>query len=272
MSEHKPLSPWRAKIHEIIFEADTPMGKLFDVLLLILILASVLVVSLDSVADIHAKYETQLLRAEWTFTIIFTVEYFLRLISTGKPLKYVFSFFGIVDLLSVLPTYLAYFFGGGSALLVIRVLRLLRVFRVLKLMQFVAEAQVLKSALKSSLRKITIFIGGVLSLCVLIGTLMFFIEGDNPESNFTSIPQGIYWAIVTLTTVGYGDIAPVTVLGKFMASLVMIMGYGVIAVPTGIVTVELAKQGPVSTQACPDCSLEGHDSDAKFCKFCGSHL
>jgi len=273
MSEHRPLSPWREKIHEIIFEADTPMGKLFDIVLLIMILLSVAVVCMESVASFSKTHGDLMRQIEWILTIIFTIEYVLRLISTGRPMKYVFSFFGVVDLLSIIPTYLSLFVAGTNALLVIRVFRLLRVFRILKLVQFVTEAQVLKKALLSSVRKITIFIGTVLSLCVIIGSVMYFVEGDIPETKFTSIPQGIYWAIVTLTTVGYGDIAPISVLGKLLASMVMIMGYGVIAVPTGIVSVELARSSnPITTQACSECSLEGHDEDADFCKFCGAEL
>jgi len=271
MNQQHPLSPWRLKLHEIIFEADTPLGKLFDIVLLILILLSITAVVLDSVEPIHHSHGILLIQIEWALTIIFTIEYVLRVLSTGKPFKYIFSFYGLVDLFAFLPTYLSLFLAGAPALTVIRVLRLLRVFRVLKLVQFVAEAQTLRRALKASIRKITIFIGAVLSLCVIVGSLMYFVEGtSNPK--FSNIPQGIYWAIVTLTTVGYGDIVPATIVGKIFAAFVMIMGYGVIAVPTGIVSVELSKVNLTNTQSCPECSSEGHDDEAQYCKFCGTKL
>jgi voltage-gated potassium channel len=236
------------------------------------ILASVLAVLLESVPSIRARYAWPLRAAEWTFTLLFTVEYVLRLISVGRPLRYAVSFFGVVDLLAIVPTYLSVILPGAQTLLVIRALRLLRVFRVLKLARFVDEARVLGRALRASRHKITVFLGTVLTIVLIVGTLMYLIEGE--ANGFDSIPRSIYWAIVTLTTVGYGDIAPTTVLGQLLASVVMILGYSIIAVPTGIFTVELSKASPrpISTQACTQCSAEGHDPDARHCKFCGARL
>ncbi len=268
-----PLRPaWRGRLHEVIFEADTAAGRTFDVLLLWCIVLSVLAVLLESVAAVHERYAWYLRAAEWTFTILFTVEYVLRFVCVGRPLRYASSFFGVVDLLAIVPTYLSVLLPGAQTLLVIRALRLLRVFRVLKLVRFVEEARVLGQALRASRHKITIFLGTVATLVLIVGTLMYLIEGE--ANGFDSIPRSIYWAIVTLTTVGYGDIAPATVLGQMLASVVMILGYSIIAVPTGIVTVELSKatRGQVSTQACPQCSAEGHDADAKHCKYCGARL
>ncbi len=228
----------KERLREIIFEADTAAGKAFDVGLLIAIVFSVVAVMLESVASFKAKYGDVLDGFEWIFTILFTAEYLLRIYLTGKPLKYIFSFFGIIDLLSLIPTYLGFFFVGSHSLLVIRSIRLLRVFRILKLARFLGEAESLVSALKASRSKITVFIFAVLCLTVVMGTVMYMIEGG--ENGFTSIPRSIYWAIVTLTTVGYGDIAPQTVLGQVLASIIMIFGYGIIAVPTGIVGAEIA--------------------------------
>ncbi|HET9225638.1 MAG TPA: ion transporter [Thermoanaerobaculia bacterium] len=271
--ETPPRSPWRHRLHEIIFEADTPAGKAFDVTLLVAILASILVVVLESVPSVRASYGRALWLAEWVFTVLFTVEYLLRLVAVRQPFRYARSFFGVVDLLAVLPTYLSLLVPGAQTLLVVRALRLLRVFRILKLGEFLGEARLLVLALRASARKILVFLMAVLVLVLIIGSLMYLVE--TPESGFTSIPQSIYWAIVTLTTVGYGDIAPQTVLGRILASLVMILGYGMIAVPTGIVTVELSQTGrgkAVSTQACPSCGSGGHDPDARYCKYCGSSL
>jgi voltage-gated potassium channel len=266
------MQPWRERLHEIIFEAETPVGKAFDVALLVTIVASVAIVLLESVAPIRSEHGALLRGLEWGFTILFTVEYALRLATVGRPLRYARSFFGIVDLLAIVPTYLSVFFAGAQSLLVIRALRLLRIFRIMKLVHFVGEARMLRAALYASLRKITVFLGTVLTIVLIVGALMYLVEGEG--SGFTSIPQGMYWAIVTLTTVGYGDIAPETVPGKLLASLVMVLGYGIIAVPTGIVTVELAhaRRVPITTEACPDCGAGGHDSDADFCKFCGARL
>ncbi len=267
----KPQS-WRQQAHEIIFEADTPTGKLFDVLLIASILTSVLAVMLDSIGAIRIRFTDQLYAIEWFFTILFTIEYIFRLSCVGRPIKYATSFFGIVDLLAIIPTYLSLLVPGSQYFLVIRILRILRIFRILKLVPYVGEAQLLMQALRASSRKIAVFLYTVLTLVVIFGSLMYVIEGE--VNGFTSIPRSIYWAIVTLTTVGYGQVAPQTALGQFLASGIMIMGYGIIAVPTGIVTVEMshAFQKKVSTQSCPECSAEGHDTDAVHCKFCGSKL
>ena len=267
------LSPWRNRLHEIIFEADTPAGKVFDVGLLLAIILSVLAVCLESVAEIRDQWGRELRILEWGFTVAFTVEYALRLVCVGRPLRYAVSFFGIVDLMSIVPTYLSLILVGSQSLLVIRALRLLRVFRVFKLAHFLGEANVLAAAIRGSVRKVIIFLGTVLTLILILGTLMYLIEG--PRGNFKNIPESIYWAIVTMTTVGYGDLTPQTVPGKVLASIVMLMGYAIIAVPTGIVTVELSQaylKTRVSTQACPECSAEGHDVDAKHCKYCGARL
>jgi voltage-gated potassium channel len=264
----------RHRLHTIIFEADTPGGKAFDVVLLLAILASVAAVCLESVAPIRAAHGDMLRAIEWGLTIAFTLEYALRLYCVGSPLRYARSFYGVVDLLSILPTYLSLVFVGTHSLVVIRALRLLRVFRVFKLGHFMTEADVLRRALVGARRKILVFFGAIVTLVFILGTLMYLVEGGK-GGGFTSIPASVYWAIVTLTTVGYGDIAPVTVLGKFIASVVMICGYSIIAVPTGIVGVELARamqNEPVSTQSCPSCSSEGHEHGARYCKDCGSAL
>lgn len=266
------LSPWRRKIYTIIFEADTPAGKAFDVALLCAILLSVAAVMLDSVNEISARFGHQFRIVEWGFTFLFTMEYLLRVLSVGRPLRYVFSFFGLIDLLSIIPTYLSLFFVGAESLLVLRSLRLLRIFRVLKLARFLSEADVLRAGLRASGPKIIVFLGTVITLVIIMGTLMYLVEGE--ENGFTSIPRSMYWAVVTMTTVGYGDIAPRTVTGQALAAVVMILGYSIIAVPTGIISAELGKAAfrPVSTRACSECSAEGHDSDAVFCKFCGAQL
>ena len=267
----KQVSPWKNKLHEVIYEADTRVGKWFDIILLIAILLSVATVMLESVNSISAIYGEELRILEWIFTILFTLEYIARLVSIGKPLKYVFSFYGIIDFVSIIPTYLGIFISGTHTLSIIRSIRLLRVFRILKLVQFIGEANVLIMALKASRAKIVVFLFALLSLTFILGAMMYLIE--TPESGFTSIPRSIYWAIVTLTTVGYGDIAPQTVLGQTLASFIMIIGYAIIAVPTGIVGAEIAKTNAnINTQACPNCSLEGHDDNAKHCKFCGEYL
>jgi len=262
----------RHRLHEIIFEADTAAGKLFDLVLIVSILLSVLAVMLESVASIRAEHGRLLLRVEWFFTLLFSVEYLLRLSCVGRPLKYACSFFGLVDLLSIVPTYLSLVLPGSQMLLTIRILRILRIFRVLKLALYVGEADHLVRALAASRRKIVVFLFAVFTLTVIFGSLMVLIEGD--EAGFTNLFEGIYYAIVTLSTVGFGDITPITPLGKAVSSLIMVMGYGIIAVPTGIVSVELAqtRRLEVSTQACPECSAEGHDHDAVHCKYCGSRL
>jgi len=267
-------SAWQEKLHSIIFEAETPAGKLFDVLLIISILASVLVVMLDSISGINTRHGQILAFFEWFFTILFTIEYILRLSCVGRPLSYATSFYGIIDLMAIIPTYLSVFIPGTEFLLAIRVLRILRIFRVLKLVQYISEATLLMKALSASRRKITVFMFTVLTLVVILGSLMYLIEGA--ESGFTSIPKSIYWAIVTLTTVGYGNIAPQTNLGQLLAAFIMILGYSIIAVPTGIVTVELsqasASLNSKPTRSCHECSAEGHDDDAVYCKYCSSKL
>ena len=272
MPKHNASAPLRAWLHEIIFEADTPGGKLFDILLILSIVISVMMVMLDSVSSIRQSYGQLLYLGEWFFTVLFTIEYILRLYSVGRPLAYATSFFGWVDLMAILPSYLSIVFPGTHYLLVIRILRVLRIFRVLKLVQYLGEINVLSRALLASRRKITVFLFAVMTLVVIFGSLMYLIE--EPEHGFTSIPRSIYWAIVTLTTVGYGDISPRSMLGQAISAIIMIIGYGIIAVPTGIVTAELTrsyKKG-VSTQACRQCSAEGHDPDAKHCKYCGAAL
>lgn len=262
---------FRERLHEIIFEADTPAGKAFDLVLLLSILLSVVAVMLDSVASVREVYGGFLYSVEWFFTILFTVEYLVRLFCVARPAMYARSFFGVVDLLAVVPTYLSLLVPGSQYLLVIRILRVLRVFRILKIVQYVSEARVLVQSLRASSRKIAIFLFTVLTLVVILGSAMYVIEGE--EHGFTSIPRSVYWAIVTLTTVGYGDISPKTAPGQALASLIMILGYSIIAVPTGFVTVELSRaMREVSTQACPSCSAEGHDPDAGFCKYCGAEL
>ena len=263
---------WRERLYVVIFQSDTPQGKAFDVALLWLILLSVVAVILESVPRIEQDYDRFLKGAEWGFTFAFTVEYILRVLCVRDKWRYIRSPLGVIDLLAVLPSYLSVLVFGLQYFLVIRVLRLLRVFRIFKLGRYVGEAQVLTRALRASRFKITVFLSTVLSLVVVIGTLMYLIEG--PDSGFTSIPVSMYWAIVTLTTVGYGDITPTTFAGQTLAALVMILGYGIIAVPTGIVTVELAEQSRrgVRNTACPGCGAGGHDTDAMFCRRCGGQL
>ncbi|MCH7798258.1 MAG: ion transporter [Planctomycetes bacterium] len=266
------MAPWRERLHEIIFEADTPAGKAFDVALLVAILLSVISVSLETVESIDVRYHGLLLTAEWIFTGLFTVEYVLRLLCTRRPHRYALSFFGVIDLLAVLPTWLSLFMPGAHHLMVIRALRLLRVFRIFKLGRYLTEASALRQAIWASRRKIIVFVTCIAIIVVIMGSAMHLIEGH--DAGFTSIPQSMYWAIVTMTTVGYGDVAPVTPLGKLIASIVMILGYTFIIVPTGIITAELTRghARPVSTQVCRECSREGHDVDAKCCKFCGAEL
>ncbi|MBK8508301.1 MAG: ion transporter [Candidatus Competibacteraceae bacterium] len=268
----RPLSSWRAKLHEIIFEADTPAGKAFDVGLIVCIVLSTLCVMLDSMRELRTAYGATLNRLEWGFTLLFTAEYLVRLVAVRRPLKYATSFYGIVDLLSIVPTYLSLWAANTHYLLVIRLLRILRIFRVLKLTTYVGEARLLTQAIQSSRRKIGVFFFAILTLVVILGSIMYVVEGES--NGYTSIPRSIYWAIVTLTTVGYGDISPKTDLGQFISSLVMILGYAIIAVPTGIVTVEMANafRHASNTQACPSCAAEGHDNDAVYCKYCGSRL
>ncbi len=266
------IKNWRVRLHEIIFGAETPAGKTFDVLLIASIFLSIIVVMLDSVASINAVCGRQLFLLEWFFTILFTIEYLLRLSCIGRPWRYAISFFGVVDLLAVIPSYLSLLLPGAEIFLVIRILRVLRIFRVLKLVQYIGEANLLIKALQSSRRKITVFMFTVISLVIIFGSLIYVIEGE--QNGFTSIPRSIYWAIVTMTTVGYGDISPKTGFGQALAALIMIIGYSIIAVPTGIVTAEITQQlkKKISNRPCPECGASNHDDDAEYCKYCGASL
>ena len=264
---------WQKKLHDVIYESNTVAGKAFDVSLLVVILASILVVMLDSVQRYHQRYGKLFDILEWMFTILFTIEYILRLICIKRPLLYVRSFLGTIDMLAIIPSYLSIFFVGAQSLLVLRALRLLRIFRIFKLNHFLNEMDYLRTAIKASLKKISIFMLVVLTLVIILGSVMYLVE--NGENGFNSIPDSIYWAIVTITTVGYGDISPVTPMGKFIASLIMFIGYGIIAVPTGIFTAEVAiarRNSSKSAEVCPGCGREGHDNNARFCKFCGAEL
>lgn len=273
-----PITPesfkhWKSRLHTVIFESHTRAGKMFDVVLLILILLSISVVLIDSMEEFHNRFGNLFYIIEWIFTILFTIEYILRIISVRSPKKYAVSYLGIIDLLSIIPTYLSLFLIGAQSLLVLRVLRLLRIFRIFKLNHYLSEMNFLSVALKNSARKISIFMLWVLFLVLIFGSLMYLVESGT--SGFSSIPASIYWAIVTITTVGYGDVAPVTGLGKLIAGLIMLLGYGIIAVPTGIVTTEMAiaaREKKMSHEACPNCGKEGHDADARYCKFCGAKL
>lgn len=264
---------WRNRLHNVIYENNAPAGKVFDIALLGLIILSIIVVMLDSIERFQLKYNRLFHILEWIFTGLFTVEYILRLISIKKPLRYVFSFLGLIDLLAIIPSYLSIFFAGGQSLLVLRALRLLRVFRIFKLTHFLTEADFLKAAIGASLKKISVFMLVVFSLVIILGSVMYLVEKG--ENGFESIPDSIYWAIVTITTVGYGDISPATSTGKFIASVIMLIGYGIIAVPTGIITTEMtlaARRRNYGHEVCPGCGREGHDNDAKFCKYCGTVL
>ena len=274
MKDYKPNAGWRRKLHEIIYGTSTPAGKLFDIILLIVIVYSVVIVMLESVPRIDTKYHKFLNISEWVVTVLFTIEYVLRIVCIQKPKKYIFSFFGIIDLLSTIPKYLSYFVVGSQYITAFRALRLLRVFRILKLVRYVGESNNLLRALKASRAKIFIFVFFVLIVSVLLGTIMYLVEG--PEHGFNSIPHSVYWTIVTLTTVGYGDISPETGIGQFIATFIMIIGYGIIAVPTGIVTVEYSKQrrqtSKADVYACRECNTTGHVEGANHCYNCGSEL
>lgn len=270
---------WKVKLHEIIYEADTPAGKLFDLVLLIAILASILLVMLESVKSIDAKFHNALNIAEWIITILFSIEYLARIITVKNPLKYITSFYGVIDLLSTIPKYLSLIFAGTHALVALRALRLLRIFRILKLGRYLGASNNLVNALKASRAKIFVFLFAVLILATIFGSIMYMIEGE--ENGFTNIPKSVYWCIVTLTTVGFGDITPQTPLGQFIASLIMVMGYGIIAVPTGIVSAEYTQHNKpktneeethLNTQSCPNCSAEKHKDNAGFCYQCGHPL
>ncbi|MGC6431595.1 MAG: ion transporter [Jejuia sp.] len=273
---------WRRKLHDIIYEADTRAGKLFDVVLLIAIIASIILVMLESIKSFDEKYHDFLNIAEWIITILFSIEYITRVITVKKPFKYIFSFYGIIDLLSTIPKYISLLFGGVHALASLRALRLLRVFRILKLARYLGASNLLVTALKASRAKISVFLFAVIILCIICGTLMYLIEGES--SGFTSIPVSVYWCIVTLTTVGFGDIAPVTPLGQLIAALIMILGYGIIAVPTGIVSAEYTALGKkenntpqappirLNSQSCDNCLAEDHRDGGQYCYNCGEKL
>ncbi|NOQ17529.1 MAG: ion transporter [Methyloprofundus sp.] len=268
-----PLSPWREALNDVIFGAESSAGKYFDIFLVTSITASVIAVMLSSVETFHTQYTQLFFYAEWGFTLLFTFEYILRLIAVRKPRLYIRSFYGVIDLLSILPTYIGLLLPGVKYLLIIRILRLLRIFRIFKLAEYMEEAETLMTALKKSSRKILVFLYTVLTLAIVFGSLLYVVEGS--ASGFTSIPKSVYWAIVTLTTVGYGDIAPQTPLGQIIAATIMIMGYGIIAVPTGIYSAELIKtysHKALRNDACPNCGKLGHDTDAEYCKYCGGSL
>ena len=275
-STSQPTGSLRATLNEIIFGVDTPAGKAFDIFLLICIIISVVAVMIDSVDEIHANYATELYALEWVLTIFFTIEYIIRLYCVRNRWRYALSFYGIVDLLSIIPTYLSLFVGGYHSLLVIRALRLLRIFRVLKLVHYMQDANIVLSALQNSSRKILTFLMTVVVIALIVGTMMYLIEGRHDDTGFTSIPRSMYWAIVTVTTVGYGDISPQTNLGQFLAGLLMITGYAIIAVPTGIVSVEMAQATErarlAADHVCSNCGSRGHSPVAKFCNMCGQPM
>ena len=266
---------WRFRLHEIIYEADTPAGKFFDIVLFIAIIVSIIFVMLESIEEIDNKYHKLLNAAEWVITILFSIEYIARIIAVKKPSKYIFSFYGIIDFLSTIPKYLSFFLVGSHSLVALRALRLLRVFRILKLTRYIGESTNLIRALKLSRAKIILFMMFVFILCVILGTIMYLVESGQ-DSGFTSIPRSVYWAIVTLTTVGYGDIAPATALGQLIASVIMLMGYAIIAVPTGIVSAQMVKTNKRSietnTQTCQYCMSRKHRDNAEYCYNCGELL
>ncbi|MGB0837648.1 MAG: ion transporter [Flavobacteriaceae bacterium] len=267
MAQKSSNTPWKSKLHEIIYEADTPAGKLFDLILLVVIVLSLILVMLESIPEIDAQYYAFFNVLEWIITILFSIEYLLRIISVKKPLRYILSFYGIIDLLSTLPKYLSFFIPGAYALTALRALRLIRVFRILKLVRYTGASTRLLLALKNSRAKIAVFMYAVAIITVVLGTLIYLIEG--PEHGFTSIPKSIYWAIVTLTTVGYGDLAPMTPLGQLVASIIMILGYGIIAVPTGIVSSELGNEPSKGTLHCDTCMEDQHIDKSNYCHRCG---
>jgi voltage-gated potassium channel len=272
-----PFAPWRSRLHEIIFEADERAGKLFDMVLIVAILASVAVVILDSVQTMPAWTDTLFVVLEWFFTLLFTVEYALRLMAVRKPWRYIFSFYGIVDLLAILPTYLGLFIPNAHEMVVIRMLRLLRIFRVFKLVRFLGEADALRRAFYASRHKIMVFLTTVLIIITIMAALMHIVESNAKNEDFSSLPQSMYWAVVTITTVGYGDITPITPLGKFLSAMMMLIGYCMIIVPAGILSGEIAAESQrhakrSTTQHCPSCSRDGHEYDATYCKYCGEHL
>lgn len=263
---------WREQLRIIVFQSDTKPGRRFDKVLLVLILCSLLVAIIDSIEAVHRNYATPLAWIEWAFTFIFALEYLVRLYCSPKPLRYAFSFYGLIDLLAIVPGILAIYYSDAQYLLIVRVVRMLRIFRVLKLSPYLKQANYLLAALRGSKQKIIVFLATVSTLVTVFGTLMYVVEG--PEHGFTSIPKGIYWAIVTLTTVGFGDIVPKTPLGQILSSMVMITGYSIIAVPTGIFTAELANamRGDQLQHDCPVCAKSAHEPNAAFCSRCGNPL
>lgn len=281
MAEKKPNISWKEKLYIIIYEADTPAGKIFDLILLVSILASIVLVMLESVKSIDTRFHMFLNISEWVITILFTIEYIARIITVKRPLKYITSFYGIIDLLSTIPKYVSLIFAGTHALVALRALRLLRIFRILKLARFLGASNTLLSALKASRVKISVFLYAIVIVSIILGTIMYLVEGE--ENGFTNIPKSVYWCIVTLTTVGFGDITPQTALGQFIASLIMILGYGIIAVPTGIVTAEFTMQKKeilpeeeepiqLNTKCCENCLSVNHQDNAEFCNKCGYKL
>lgn len=281
MNKDQAKKNWKHKLHEIIYEADTPKGKFFDVILLITIIASIILVMLESVQSFDEKHHAFLNAAEWVITILFSLEYIARIVTVKKPFKYIFSFYGIIDFLSTVPKYLSLIFAGTHALVALRALRLLRVFRILKLARFLGASQSLANALKASRAKISVFLFAVVIAAIILGTIMYLVEGE--ENGFTNIPKSVYWCIVTLTTVGFGDITPQTPVGQFIASLVMILGYGIIAVPTGIVSAEYTnslkddensdeEDIQLNSQSCEGCLEGSHKDGAQFCHKCGYQL
>lgn len=266
---------WKHVLHETLYEADTPKGRIFNIVLFVTIIASIILVMLESVESFDRKYHDFLNISEWIITILFSIEYIGRVISVKKPWTYIFSFYGVIDFLSTIPKYLTFILVGSHSLVALRALRLMRIFRILKLARFIGESTNFARALKASRAKIAVFISFVFILCIILGTIMYLVESDQ-DSGFTSIPRSVYWAIVTLTTVGYGDIAPITALGQFIASMIMIMGYGIIAIPTGIVSSEMTKGNKsaihTNTQSCPTCLAESHNDDSEYCYNCGNKL
>ncbi len=273
--ETRKYAGWRKKLYRIIFFTDTFWGKTFDIVLLIIIILSIVAVMLESVSEISVQYGEKLRIIEWLFTFLFTIEYLLRIITSPKPMKYIFSFLGIIDFLAITPTFLGVFLKGSHALIVIRSIRLIRIFRIFKLARYLSEASMILKALRHSTPKITVFLVGVVSMTIILGTLMYLFEGSQ-HGGFTSIPKSVYWAIVTLTTVGYGDITPQTLMGQIISSLIMILGYGIIAVPTGIVSGEFIQVSRTTKESgrveCPACGEKDHAPDAHYCKKCGHEI
>ncbi|GHE33983.1 ion transporter [Sphingobacterium griseoflavum] len=270
MMKKKKSDVFKRKLYRIIFRSDTPLGKYFDIALLVLIVVSIVSVFMESISEIRARYMPYIQVLEWGLTICFTIEYALRIYCVRKPMRYIKSFYGVIDLLSILPTYTSVIIAGTQYLVVIRALRLLRVFRVLKLTRYLSEGNILRTALRASFHKITVFLASVITLVTIVGTIMYVVEGE--QNGFNNIPTSIYWAIVTITTVGYGDLSPQTSIGQLFASILMIIGYGIIAVPTGIVSVEMAKASENEKPRCRRCQDKIDKPNARFCANCGMLL